>query len=44
MREAIKLKYSLVRYYYTSLFDISMNGGNFFKPLFFEFSEDIKAT
>lgn len=44
MREAIKLKYSLIRYYYTSLFDISLKGGNFFKPLFFEFPDDIKAT
>ena len=45
MRDAIKLKYSLVRYYYTSLFDISTRGeGTFYKPLFFEFPEDPQAT
>ena len=45
MREAIKLKYSLIRYYYTSLFDISTKGtGTFYKPMFFEFSEDFRAT
>lgn len=45
MREAIKLKYSLVRYYYTNMFDISMNGtGTLYKPLFFEFPEDLQAT
>jgi alpha-glucosidase (family GH31 glycosyl hydrolase) len=45
MRDAIKLKYSLIRYYYTSLFDISTRGvGTFYKPLFFEFPNDIQAT
>ena len=45
MREAIKLKYSLIRYYYTSLFDISTKGtGTFYKPMFFEFSEYFRAT
>lgn len=44
MKDAIRLKYSLVRYYYTSLFDISTKGtGTFYKPLFFEFPEDNKA-
>lgn len=45
MRDAIRLKYSLIRYYYTSLFDLSTKGtGTFYKPLFFEFPEDFKAT
>lgn len=45
MREAIKLKYSLIRYYYTELFDMSIRGsGTLFKPLFFEFPDDLKAT
>ena len=45
MREAIKIKYSLIRYYYTNLFDQSINGvGTFYKPLFFEFPEDSTAT
>jgi len=45
MRDAIRIKYSLIRYYYTSLFDISTKGsGTFYKPMFFEFPEDLKAT
>jgi len=44
MRNAILLKYSLVRYYYTSLFMVStQDGGTFYKPLFFEFPEDLNA-
>jgi alpha-glucosidase (family GH31 glycosyl hydrolase) len=46
MTDAIKIKYALVRYYYTELFAMStMDGeGTFFKPLFFEFPEDYNAT
>lgn len=44
MRDAIKLKYSLVRYYYTGLFDITTKGsGTFYKPMFFEFPDDEKT-
>jgi alpha-glucosidase len=45
MRSAIKVKYSLIRYYYTSLFDLSTLGlgGTFYKPLFFEFPDDQNA-
>jgi len=45
MRDAIKLKYSLIRYYYTSLFILSTQGtgGTFYKPLFFEFPDDLNA-
>lgn len=44
MRTAIKTKYSLIRYYYTSLFMISTQGsGTFYKPLFFEFPDDPNA-
>jgi len=45
MREAIKSKYSLIRYYYTTLHDMSTKGtGTLYKPLFFEFPEDPLAT
>lgn len=46
MTDAIKIKYALVRYYYTELFALStMDGeGTFYKPLFFEFPEDKNAT
>jgi alpha-glucosidase (family GH31 glycosyl hydrolase) len=45
MRDAIKIKYSLIRYYYTNLFDIRIKGkGTLYKPMFFEFPEDILAT
>ena len=39
---AIKYKYSLLRYYYSQLFKISLGeSGSFFKPLFFNFPNDI---
>jgi alpha-glucosidase (family GH31 glycosyl hydrolase) len=45
MTNAIKLKYSMIRYYYTELFILSLRGqGTFFKPLFFEFPEDDEAS
>jgi alpha-glucosidase (family GH31 glycosyl hydrolase) len=44
MRTAIKLKYSLIRYYYTLLTDNSLRGtGTIYKPVFFEFPEDKSA-
>lgn len=44
MRNSIMLKYSLVRYYYTYLFLISTQGiGTLYKPLFFEFPDDVNA-
>ena len=44
MRDAILTKYSLIRYYYTQLFSLSTLGGSpFYKPLFFEFPNDINA-
>ena len=44
MRDAVKTKYSLIRYYYTNLFMISVTGnGTFYKPLFFEFPDDDSA-
>lgn len=46
MTEAIKIKYALVRYYYTELFAMStLDGeGTFYKPVFFEFPEDYNTT
>jgi alpha-glucosidase (family GH31 glycosyl hydrolase) len=45
MTEAIKIKYALIRYYYTQLYDLSLKGsGTFYKPLFFEFPEDPNAS
>lgn len=44
MRDSIKRKYSLIRYYYTQMFLVStQNIGTFFKPVFFEFPDDPKA-
>ena len=38
---ALKMRYSLIRYYYSKLFKVSLNeDGSFFKPLFFEFNND----
>lgn len=46
MTEAIKVKYALVKYYYTELFALSTKDGEgtFYKPLFFEFPEEYNAT
>jgi len=45
MTEAIKIKYALIRYYYTQLYEMSLKGsGTFYKPLFFEFPEDLNAN
>ena len=43
MNNAIKLRYNLIRYYYTQFQSISEVGGAFFKPLAFEWSSDPKA-
>jgi lysosomal alpha-glucosidase len=42
-KKALSIRYSLIRYMYTKLFLISLNGGSFFKPLFFEFYDDMRT-
>ena len=42
-RNAIRQKYSILRYYYTKLFEVSLNGGSLVRPLFFEYPEDENA-
>ena len=42
---ALNMKYSLLRYYYTNLFKVSLGEkGSFFKPLFFEYYSDSNTT
>lgn len=36
----MQLKMNLIRYSYTYMMDVSLNGGTYFKPLFFEFPND----
>lgn len=48
MRDAIFQKYSMIRYYYSNMLLTSQGSqtGNrkaFYKPLFFEFPEDLNA-
>jgi len=43
MRRAIRWRYALLRYYYTQMYINSIEGGMFWKPLFFEFPEDPKV-
>ena len=43
MRQAIKTKYSMIRYYYTQLMKLHLEGGAFYKPVFYEFPNDQKA-
>ena len=41
---ALRMRYSLLRYYYTELFKISLGeSGSFFKPVFFEYFSDDNA-
>eukprot|EP00826_Nyctotherus_ovalis_P021366 TRINITY_DN1688_c0_g1_i11.p1 TRINITY_DN1688_c0_g1~~TRINITY_DN1688_c0_g1_i11.p1 ORF type:complete len:843 (+),score=232.08 TRINITY_DN1688_c0_g1_i11:71-2599(+) len=42
-RNALRQKYSILRYYYTKLFEVSLHGGTLVKPLFFDYPEDDKA-
>ena len=39
-RYATRQKYSIAMYYYTKLFEVSLNGGTLIRPLFFEFPDD----
>ena len=43
MINAIQLKYNLIRYYYSQFAHINQVGGTFWKPLFYEWSNDAKA-
>jgi alpha-glucosidase (family GH31 glycosyl hydrolase) len=43
MRKSMRVKYSMVRYYYTQLHSIHRQGGSLYKPLFFEFPDDDSA-
>jgi alpha-glucosidase (family GH31 glycosyl hydrolase) len=43
MRQAIRWRYALLRYYYTQLYFNHAQGGMFWKPLFFEFSNEAHA-
>lgn len=42
-RNAIKLRLSFLRYYYTIFFEMYRHGGSFWRPLFFEFPKDDEA-
>ena len=42
-RIALRLKYALLRYTYTNLFFISMKGGMYFQPIFFQFPQEEEA-
>ena len=43
MRYILRLRYTLLRYFYTQMYLASENGGTLWKPLFFEFPEEIHA-
>jgi alpha-glucosidase (family GH31 glycosyl hydrolase) len=43
MKRAIFIKYSMIRYYYTEMTLLSVTGGAFYKPLFFEFPNEPAA-
>eukprot|EP00826_Nyctotherus_ovalis_P036324 TRINITY_DN320_c0_g2_i1.p1 TRINITY_DN320_c0_g2~~TRINITY_DN320_c0_g2_i1.p1 ORF type:complete len:916 (-),score=286.78 TRINITY_DN320_c0_g2_i1:43-2790(-) len=39
-KNAMRQKYSIMTYYYTKMFEASLEGGSVVRPLFFEFPED----
>jgi alpha-glucosidase (family GH31 glycosyl hydrolase) len=43
IRTAIQQRYSLVRYIYSSFHGIGQFGGSFFKPLFYEFQDELNV-
>lgn len=42
-RNAIRMRYSFLRYYYTNIHRMSQEGGVFWKPAFYDYPEDEKA-
>lgn len=43
MREGIRNKYALARYYYAEMLNIASMGGQFFRPVFYDFPTDVKT-
>lgn len=43
IRSALVNRYSFVKYYYSSFFTLALEGGSYFKPLFYEYPLDKKA-
>ena len=42
-RNAIRQKYSLLHYYYTKLYEVSLFGGSMYSPVYFSYPEDENA-
>lgn len=40
IRTALVNRYHYVKYYYSSFFNLALQGGSFFKPLFYEYPLD----
>lgn len=43
LKDAIRRKYTILRYLYTNMMKISAEGGQIYKPVFYEFPEDPMA-
>lgn len=43
IKKAMYTKFHMIRYFYTELTMSSRDGGAFYKPLFFEYPNDVKA-
>ena len=43
IRKALVNRYNFIKYYYSSFYDIYLQGGSFFKPLFYEYPLDKKS-
>lgn len=43
IKKAMYNKFHMIRYYYSELLQLHMNGGTFIRPLYFDFDSDSKA-
>jgi alpha-glucosidase (family GH31 glycosyl hydrolase) len=43
MRDGIRRKYTVLRYIYSQMMQTSMEGGQFYRPVFYEYPEDLNT-
>lgn len=43
IRDALINRYNFIKYYYSAFYMMYLEGGSFFKPLFYEYPQDPKA-
>jgi len=43
IKTALTNRYNFIKYYYSAFYDIGLQGGSFFKPLFYEYTMDKRS-